>query len=388
MKVAMVGGGGRVARGIVLDFVKYDSEELEILALADLDLSRAQEVAAWGNDPRVKAVEIDSRNQDVLTKFLEGFDVVIYGASPTGNCLAVAQKAALAAGTSIIILACQGPEALKDVLSMGSDFEEAGVTCVAELGSSPGMSNLLAKAIVERMDTVDSLHLSFAHADLYTSSMPMNMPFSALWEFSTPTSIFKDYEWHNLPAMSLLEEKTYPDPVGVRKSFSIPHGEVFTLPVSFKEKGLREVVYRAGFAPDFYEQGAFLASIGLAGTEPIKVGDVEVIPMDVVDTCYRNLPPEENEIRSAGVLQAIGRGTRGRSRIKLTATMMSFPYFGLIGTVHRTSAPAAIAARMVVRGEMDMKGAFPPERGFAPDAMFRELARRQLEVELTESQYL
>jgi saccharopine dehydrogenase-like NADP-dependent oxidoreductase len=388
VKVVMVGGGGRVARGVALDFTKFDAEELEELILADREVHRAQEIADWANDPRVKAEYVDGRDEKQLSDLFGKSDVVIYGASPSGEALRVAQQAALSAGTSLIILACQGPEVLEEVTARNQDFEDAGLTCVTEFGASPGICNLLAKAIVDRVDAIDTLELSFAHANLYQSTMPMTMPFSALWEFSTNTAIYKDYEWQTLPPMSLLQETTYPDPVGVRKCFSIPHGEVFTLPVSFRGKGLRNVIYRAGFAPDFHEQATFLASIGLAGTEPIKVGDVEVIPSDVVDACYRNLPPEKNEIRSAGVLQAIGKGTQGKDRVKLTATMMSYPYHGLLGTVHRTSTPAAIAARMIVRGEMNRKGVFPPERGFDPDAVFRELARRELEVELTQSKFL
>jgi hypothetical protein len=46
MKVVMVGGGGRVARGVALDFARFDTEEFETLILADCDVERAQEVAA------------------------------------------------------------------------------------------------------------------------------------------------------------------------------------------------------------------------------------------------------------------------------------------------------------------------------------------------------
>lgn len=390
MKVVILGGGGRQAHGVALDLLKYDAEDLEELILADLSLARAEREAACWNDLRVKALQIDARDQKQLIELFRKCDVVVDSGPPWYETPEALLHAALAAGVSIITLHdhLDRTWGQNSVLALSEKFEKAGLTAIMGLGAAPGISSAMAKAIVDRLDGIDSLQVCFAHASLGPSSKPMTIPFlGALSEF-TSCVVYKDHERQILPPRALPQLITFPDPVGARSCFAIEHGEVYTWPGSFKNKGLAEVVAMAGFAPDFYQQGVFLADIGLSGTDPIKVGDVEVIPMDVVEACYANLPPEQHEIKAAGVIRVVGRGVRGGDRLKITASMMSYPYHGLVGTVYRTATPAAIGARMLARGQIARKGVFPPECAVNPALMFEELSRRRLDVEITESTYL
>jgi hypothetical protein len=43
---------------------------------------------------------------------------------------------------------------------------------------------------------------------------------------------------------------------------------------------------------------------------------------------------------------------------------------------------------MLVKGQIAKKGVFPPEAGVAPGPFFRELARRDLEIEVSVKDFL
>ena len=51
-------------------------------------------------------------------------------------------------------------------------------------------------------------------------------------------------------------------------------------------------------------------------------------------------------------------------------------HFGLGGSVVSTAAPAAASVRLLARGSITARGAFPPERCIDPDEMFAELEAR------------
>jgi saccharopine dehydrogenase-like NADP-dependent oxidoreductase len=60
--------------------------------------------------------------------------------------------------------------------------------------------------------------------------------------------------------------------------------------------------------------------------------------------------------------------------------------WGLGGGVVSTAAPAAAAVRLLARGQVDARGALPPERCIEPDTMFEELEARGSHFEMAVSE--
>jgi hypothetical protein len=58
--------------------------------------------------------------------------------------------------------------------------------------------------------------------------------------------------------------------------------------------------------------------------------------------------------------------------------------WGLGGGIVSTASPAAAAVRMLARGEIDGRGALPPERCIEPDGMFAELETRGVRFDIEE----
>ena len=60
--------------------------------------------------------------------------------------------------------------------------------------------------------------------------------------------------------------------------------------------------------------------------------------------------------------------------------------WGLGGGIVSTASPAAAAVRMLARGEIDARGALPPEACIDPAAMFAELETRGVKFDIEEKE--
>ncbi len=145
---------------------------------------------------------------------------------------------------------------------------------------------------------------------------------------------------------------------------------------------------RAGFTPDFSDRVNFLIDLGIISESPIKVKGNEVVPLDVLTACLNKFPPEVGEVIDYGCTMVVARGEQERVRREYTALMLNRPYQGLTNAQHRTSHSPSIGARMLVRGQITKKGVFPPEAGVAPEPFFKELTRRELEIEVTVKDFI
>lgn len=382
MKVLILGGAGSMALATIRDFLEFDSSEVSELVIADINYEKVKKRAAELHSEKVSPAFCDVTDYANLVKLMRGHDVVVDETNMPG---VLGLKAALEAGVHIIDLGTWSKDTLEQ-LKLDSEFEKAGLTAILGLGSSPGITNLYSRYIVDKLDTVESIHLSFAYAELTKATL--FVPFAgAIEEFTNNVMIFQDGKHVELPPQSGQEDARFPDPIGVRRLMYVPHPEVATFPICFKEKGIKNVSVKAGFVPEFVEKVNFLIDLGLLSGEPMKVKGVTVVPEDVVMACISKLPQPVERI-DYGCTRAVIRGEKSGERLEYTAELFSRPYPGLTGVQHRTGHSPAIGARMISREEIKRRGVFPPEVGIDPKKFFRELARRELEVYYTVKHFI
>jgi hypothetical protein len=75
-------------------------------------------------------------------------------------------------------------------------------------------------------------------------------------------------------------------------------------------------------------------------------------------------------------IHVVEAAAAGGGTVRVTATTRGMQAWGLGGGIVSTAAPAAAAVRLLARGEIQARGALPPERCIDPDALFPELERR------------
>ncbi len=380
MKILIMGGAGRMAMGTMRDLLEVDSEEISKVVIADKNYEKIKKIAAGFQNAKLEAVFIDIAEYAKLVELMKGFDVVIDETTGAGPIPMNIIKAALEAGVHVINLSL-GEEEDKQAAAMSAAFEKADLSCIVGLGSSPGITNVMARDLVDRLDSVETVEMSFAYESLGTSTLPIKEPFAvAFEEFIESPLIFRDGKLVRIPPRSGIQYIEFPAPIGMRAAFCIPHPEVWTVAETFKGKGIKNISVRAGFAPDFVEKVSFLIDCGLMSHDPLQVDAASVIPINVLFKSLAQLPPEGGEVIDYGCSRVVARGMRGKEKIEYEALMFNRPYKGLTNAQHRTGHSPSIGARMLCKGEIKKRGVFPPEGGVEPKLFFRELAKRELEV--------
>ncbi len=363
-----------MAQATIKDFLEFDSDEVSELVIADINYEKVKKRADELHNEKVSPAFCDVTDYASLVKLMRGNDVVIDETEMAG---VPTLKAALEAGVHMIDLGAWFKGTLEQ-LKLDGEFKKAGLTAILGLGSSPGITNIYSRYIVDKLDTVESIRLSFAYAELTKTTL--FVPFAgAIEEFTNNVTIYQDGKHVELPPQSGQEDARFPDPIGVRRMMYVPHPEVATFPIYFKEKGIKNVSVKAGFVQEFVEKINFLIDTGLLSEEPLKLKGITVAPEDVTMACISKLPQPTERI-DYGCTRAVIRGEKSGEVLEYMVELFSRPHPSLTGVQHRTGHSPAIGARMISRGEIKRRGVFTPEVGIDPKIFFRELARRGLKV--------
>ena len=120
----------------------------------------------------------------------------------------------------------------------------------------------------------------------------------------------------------------------------------------------------------------WLARCGLADEEPINVAGTPVVPRAVLLACLRRsqaTAPPSNRTTAVHVVEAVGTRAGGPVAVRAAAVTVPHESWGFGGGVVSTAAPAAEAARRLLRGEANGLGVVPPEVAFAADSFLAAL---------------
>lgn len=384
MKYTLIGAGGIQARGILLDLLET-SPATEIL-LADVRLDvlgrRIQEV---GGDARLKAVAIDLRDLDATVAALAGTELLIMaGPSPLGR---YAMDIALALGCNYVDLG-GAFEDTKVQLAKNDAFEKAGLIAVLGAGSAPGMTNVMARAGVDRLDTVRDIEMTIAMTDLTKRSSPFHWPFNLaaiMDEYESSSTAIRDGQPVSIPART-GEWVEYPEPIGRVYPIYTTHPEPEGLFESFRDRGCQNTSFRIAMPAKFHWQMDFLASIGMTSTKPVAIGDVSVSAADVLLEVTKDIPRPADQEEQYSATQVIVRGARdGRFReIELYVWTGSHERWNVPAGMLKTVVPPAIVANMIAGDSISSPGVWLPESIVPVDEFFSELAKRGMDVTVEE----
>jgi saccharopine dehydrogenase-like NADP-dependent oxidoreductase len=170
--------------------------------------------------------------------------------------------------------------------------------------------------------------------------------------------------------------------VGLQRVHLSLHSEVATLPLSFREKGIRDCTFKIAYDPRLVERLGLLIDLGLAER---KAGPRGTAPRDVLLDCFRRLPPPPDFVDDRDSLAVVVEGEDGRGpvavRYDLTAGPQRRP--PLSAVARDTGFPPAIVARMILEGRIRERGVQPPERCVPVKPFLAALAERGMRAKLT-----
>lgn len=374
MRVVVVGGAGAMGRIVVRDLAR--SEGVERITVADLDASRAADVAAeTSGGAEVAGVGADITSTS-FRDVLRGQNVCVASTAYRLNPLIA--ESCLAAGCGYVDLGGLFHVALR-TLEMHDRFRDAGLVGVTCMGGAPGITNLLAVLAARELDAVDEVHVRLGSADPSIEGLPLPIPYSletVLDEFSATAMAWRDGGFVEVPPLGEPEGVEFPSPIGRREAVTTLHSEVATLPRAFPSA--RQVTFKIAFEPGLVERFRLLAQIGLASEVPIGAGGVMVRPRDVLIALGRTLP-QSSGTEDVECLRVIVHGRKEDEAASVVAESVIGPNadLGTGGGGTDTAVPPSVVAQMIAKGEtLGGPGMWIPEQAVDPDLFFARLAER------------
>jgi len=358
MKVVVLGGAGAVGTVIVKHLVK--SSEITEVVCADIAMERAIRIANELKSSKLKIKKVNAANFNSVLNALLDADLVINAARPEWNMSIM--DAAIETGAHYMDLAAEG---LYRQLARDEEWKKANLTALISIGEDPGMSNVFAKYIAEKLDTVEEIRIRDGYQIISDDIIFTFAPDIAIEECIYKSIIYENGEFKRVPSMTGEEVYEFPEPVGPLKVYYANHEESMTLPL-FLGKKVKYVDFKIALSEEEKQMIKILWKLGLTSREPIEVKGVKVVPMDVILACIR--PPAELEPNFEGhemiVTDVIGEKDGEKVQYIVYSYMShkeAYEKYGTHATAYMTGTPVAAAAIMLARGEITRRGVFPAE---------------------------
>ncbi len=390
MHIVVLGGGGAMGR-ITVRALAEDARVTQV-TVADLRQEAAERVVAWLGQGREKAraVACDVRDHDALVGQLRGAQVLLNATDYPFNLDVM--RAALAARVHYADLGGLFHMTRRQY-ELHDAFQEAGLTAVLGIGSTPGITNILARVAADQLDRVDRLDVRIGSGDLRATPTSADAPFVAPYSIRTifdectlEPMVFRNGRFSAVPPMSGQEEIMFPAPLGHATAMYTLHSEVALFPTSFK--GLRHASFKIAFPTEFLAQLKLLVGVGLAGTEPVAVRTqgsrepVNIAPRELFVALLQAQQAQQTanaanaEPSDCDVLRVVAEGRRNGAPVSLVEEMIVRPYkpWRIGAGDLDTGVPLALAGLLLAGGDAP-RGALGAELVFDPPTFLRELAR-------------
>lgn len=384
MKVVVLGGAGLMGRVIARTLVEHLGAEAVV---ADANLKGAEEVVKWIGSPKATARAIDVTDEAAMAQLLEGADAVANAVTYYFNLRVM--EACLRAKVPYTDLGGLFHGTRKQ-LELNDAFAEAGVTAIVCIGSAPGITNMQARYAADYLETVESVRI-------YDGSVPFETE-SLAWGYSLTTIIdevtekpfvYRNGEWVEMEPLGEPEPFYFRPPIGARTVHLSLHSEVATIPLSFADRGIKEVFFKIdyfGLSAEAIGRLRLLIRLGLTSTEPITVGGVTVTPRDVTLAVLARLQPTEamptENTREEIVTEARGSDSKGPALVTVRTLCHPNVEWGLDAGAVATASPIAIVSSWLASGQLRRPGVHAPEAVIEPKPLFGELAKLGLESSL------
>lgn len=363
MKVLILGCG---AQGSVIATHLAKSPHVNELRLADLSIRKAKSLANRLQSDKVTAYKVNANNLKRLLKVAKKVDVVVNAASYSWSIIENTMEAALTSGAHYVDLA--GIEQIK----YNNKWEDSGLTAIIGMGEDPGITNLLAAKAADEMDAVDEIRIrdwgSVNSKEMVSSWSP-----AAAWaDFAEEPIIYEHGIYKRVPPFSGEEVYKFPPPIGPQTVTWHAHEEVVSLPLYIK--GVKYVDFKLGI-PDLTVV-RYIINLGLLSDKYISVKGRRISPRTVFTSLLpRTLSMDEVEEKIAeGTLtdeqECITvevKGEKEGQKVEYAAyALMNLHEAnalmpGATALSYLVGTPAAVAAEMLLKGEIKTKGVLAPE---------------------------
>ena len=377
MKILVL-GSGRMGLGAAFDLA-HNSDDVEAVTVADLDMERARSVVAAVKSDRVKPAQVDVADDRAVLELMQGHDAAISCVTYFHNVRLA--RAAVEAGVNFCDLGGNN-SVVAEELALDEAARRAGINIIPDCGLAPGMVSVLVAHGAQAFEELEEIHIRVGGLPL-NPRPPLNyqIVFSVeglINEYVERARVIREGKIVEIDSMTEIERLQFPAPFDEMEAFQTSGG-TSTLPETFMGR-VRELDYKTIRYPGHCEQFKLLIDLGLATSEEIDVDGVPVRPRRVLgEMLLRHLPADEPDAVLIRVeFQGTAKGKMQRLRYDIIDRYDERT--GLSAMMRTTAFPASIIAQMMARGEITEKGAIPQERAVPPEKFVAELRRRNIQI--------
>jgi lysine 6-dehydrogenase len=367
--VAVVGAAGIIGPAIVATLAEHEAVQ-EIRCL-DVNADGARAVAEQHGGGKASSGALDITNRDDSGSAIAGSTVLLNTAAYRINLAAM--EVALDAGAHYLDLGGLY-HVTREQVKLDLRFREAGLLAVLGMGSTPGKTNVMAAHAVTRLGgRIDRIVVAAAGRDPNPPAGPLVAPYAVetiLDELSMPTPVVRDGEHVFLDPLTDAGTVEFGVPVGPAPTIYTIHSEQATFADSF---GAGNVSFQLSLNPAFLDKIRLLTDLGLAGTDPVDVRGLPVVPRQMLLALLARLPKASPSHEAFGIHRIEVYGENGSAVTECVTRSVDRLEFG--GGVLSTACPPAVVADMICRGELERRGVFPSEQVVPFQALFDRLER-------------
>lgn len=358
--------GNTVAK--LIDDVPTISE----IIVADINQKAIDDVLA--TIKKGKGLILDAQDQDSIVKAMEGVDVVV-NAMPVPVMMPILYAAIEAKIDYLDFNALYDYSAKDHIKAYGEFvekydkiFKDIGRTFLGGSGSSPGLTNAIARYTMRFLDTCDSI-MTFINEGLRTERF---IPFwwspeIALDAMNKTGKAVLDGKMYNTVPYSGPVYRNWPELGRETVFYEHVHPEPATMAYHSEEsyKGCKNFYFKYGGAGmDFAKP---LYDLGLLSTDPVEFGGGKFAPYDFIES-YLPLPPrfpedikaiiDEGIIEENSALVVESTGTKNGKKVLVTAhvnapgLVESYERSGLTSEMYQTGMSGAMFTKMLLDGNM------------------------------------
>lgn len=378
MRILLVGAGGV---GSAVTAIAARREFVERLVIADFDPARAGKAVAAAGDPRFLAARVDASDEAGVRALLgeHGCDVLLNATDP--RFVMPLFRASLAAGVDYLDMAMSlsrphperpyeqtGVKLGDEQFALAPAWEAAGRLALVGMGVEPGLSDVFARYAADHLfSSIDELGVRDG-ADLTVwghAFAPSFNIWTTIEECLNPPVVWeRDRGWYTTEPFSEPEVFDFPEGIGPVECVNVEHEEVLLMP---RWIDARRVTFKYGLGSHVIEVLRVLHETGLDSTAPVRVGEIEVAPRDLVAAALPD-PASLGELmtgRTCAGLWVSGTGTDGRPRqvylYHVVDNAWSMAEYGSQAVVWQTAVNPVVALELLATGRWQGSGVLGPE---------------------------
>lgn len=370
-------GSGMMGKGICFNLCSHD--EVSSIILADRDKERAERVAGEMGSPKVKAAAFEATDERRVSELMKESSIALSATSYDHNLKYT--EIAIDSGCSFVDLG--GNHDIVDrQFELSEKARSRGISVIPDCGLAPGLVNILSARAVEQFDIVDTVEIRVGGIPV-NPVPPLNyfLVFSArglINEYTEKSRIIENDEVVEVDSMEGLETLFFQDPFGKMEAF-YTSGGISTLIRTMKGR-VKNLNYKTIRFPGHQHYIKFLMTLGLTGSEPVKINGQQIPPRNVLELLLEKYLGFDN--RDATLLRVTARGTVNDIATIFTQECIDFHdrKHNLTSMMKMTAFSAAIVALMIAKGDIRDKGVLYQEKAVPWQRFIEELEKWKISI--------